>query len=93
MTHDYKRNGTIDLFAALNVATGEVMTECATATPAPTCCVLQADRAAVPRRLDVHVVLDNLSAHTTPEITKWLAHQHRAAGTSISFPRRAPGST
>ena len=37
MTHDYKRNGTIDLFAAMNVATGEVLTDCARATPAPTC--------------------------------------------------------
>ena len=27
MTHDYNRNGTIDLFAALNVATGEVLTQ------------------------------------------------------------------
>ena len=37
MTHDYKRNGTDDLFAALNVATGEVITDAASATPAPTC--------------------------------------------------------
>ena len=28
MTHDYKRNGTTDLFAALNIATGEVLTQC-----------------------------------------------------------------
>ena len=28
MTHDYKRNGTTDLFAAMNVATGEVLTHC-----------------------------------------------------------------
>ena len=28
MTHDYKRNGTVDLFAALNIATGEVITDC-----------------------------------------------------------------
>ena len=27
MTHDYRRNGTIDLFAAMNVATGEVLTD------------------------------------------------------------------
>ena len=37
MTHDYKRNGTLDLFAALNVATGEVLHQTAAATPAPTC--------------------------------------------------------
>ena len=38
MTHDYRRNGTIDLFAAMNIATGEVLTDCAKATPALTCC-------------------------------------------------------
>jgi len=31
----------------------------------------------VPRALSIHVVLDNLSAHKAPEITKWLAHQRR----------------
>jgi transposase len=35
MTHDYKRNGTTDLFAALNIATGEVLTECRPPTPQP----------------------------------------------------------
>ncbi len=33
--------------------------------------------AAVPRGLSVHVVLDNLSAHSAPEVTKWLAHKDR----------------
>ena len=32
----------------------------------------------VPRDLDVHVVLDNLSAHKAPEVTRWLAHPRRA---------------
>ena len=78
MTHDYKRNGTIDLFAAMNVATGEVLTDCARATPAADVLAFfkQID-ATVPRGLAVHVVLDNLSAHTAPEITKWLAHPNR----------------
>ncbi len=31
-----------------------------------------------PRDLDVHVVLDNLSAHKAPEIVEWLAHPKRA---------------
>ena len=34
MTHDYKRNGTIDLFAAMNIATGEVLTDCPTGNAA-----------------------------------------------------------
>lgn len=37
MTHDYKRNSTIDLFAAMNVGTGQVLTGLNKATPAPTC--------------------------------------------------------
>ena len=38
MTHDYKRNGTIDLFAAMNIATGEVITDCRKRHTGPTCC-------------------------------------------------------
>ena len=32
----------------------------------------------VPKDLDIHVVLDNLSAHRAPEVTEWLAHPRRA---------------
>ena len=63
MTHDYKRNGTIDLFAAMNIGTGEVLTDCRNAIPPRRARLLQADRRHVPRGLSVHVVLDNLSAH------------------------------
>ena len=78
MTHDYKRNGTIDLFAAMNLATGQVLTDCGKGHAGSD--VLRFFKqidAAVPRELDVHVVLDNLSAHSTPEITTWLAHKNR----------------
>jgi transposase len=78
MTHDYKRNGTTDLFAAMNVATGEVLTGCRKGHAATD--VLRFFKqidASVPRGLAVHVVLDNLSAHKAPEITKWLAHRDR----------------
>ena len=78
MTHDYKRNGTIDLFAALNVATGEVLTDLRKGhTGADVLRFFKQIDAAVPRDLDVHVILDNLSAHSTPEIVKWLAHKDR----------------
>jgi transposase len=79
MTHDYKRNGTLDLFAALNVATGEVLTDYHRSHAAAD--VLRFFKridAAVDRRLEIHVVLDNLSAHKAPEITTWLAHPRRA---------------
>ncbi|MGH3501008.1 MAG: IS630 family transposase [Nocardioidaceae bacterium] len=78
MTHDYKRNGTIDLFAAMNIATGEVLTDLNKGHTAKD--VLRFFKqidASVPRGLSVHVVLDNLSAHSAPEITKWLAHKDR----------------
>ena len=78
MTHDYKRNGTIDLFAAMNIATGQVIADLHNGHAGSD--VLRFFKqidAAVERGLAVHVVLDNLSAHSTPEITKWLAHQDR----------------
>lgn len=78
MTHDYKRHGTIDLFAAMNVATGEVLTELRKGhTGADVLRFFKQIDASVPRGLAVHVVLDNLSAHTTPEIAKWLSHKDR----------------
>jgi hypothetical protein len=65
MTHDYKRNGTVDLFAALNVGTGEVLHQTRKRSRRRRRVgVLQVDRSARPRDLDVHVVLDNLSAHS-----------------------------
>jgi len=78
MTHDYKRNGTVDLFAAMNLATGEVLTDLQKRHAATD--VLRFFKlidASVPRGLAVHVVLDNLSAHSAPEITRWLAHKDR----------------
>lgn len=78
MTHDYKRNGTIDLFAAMNVGTGEVLTDLRKGhTGADVLRFFKQIDASVPRSLDVHVVLDNLSAHSTPEIKAWLAHKNR----------------
>jgi transposase len=78
MTHDYKRNGTIDLFAAMNVATGEVLTDLRKGhTGTDVLRFFKHIDASVPRGLGIHVVLDNLSAHSTPEIAKWPAHRDR----------------
>jgi transposase len=78
MTHDYKRNGTTDLFAALNTATGEVMTHCHKGhTSADVLAFFKMIDRAVARRLEIHVVLDNLSAHKGPEIKEWLADPKR----------------
>lgn len=78
MTHDYKRNGTVDLFAALNVGTGEVLHQTRKRHTAND--VLAFFRwidLHAPRDLEVHVVLDNLSAHSAPPVTEWLAHPKR----------------
>lgn len=79
MTHDYKRHGTTDLFAALNVGTGEMITQCRAAhTGVDVLAFFKRIDKTVPRSLEVHVVLDNLSAHKAPEVTEWLAHPRRA---------------
>jgi transposase len=79
VTHDYKRHGTTDLFAALNIGSGEVLTHCRSGHAAAD--VLRFFKridVSVPPDLEVHVVLDNLSAHQAPAITSWLAHPRRA---------------
>ena len=79
MTHDYKRNGTVDLFAALNVGTGEVLWTCRDRHRAvDVLAFFKMIDANVPRDLDIHVVLDNLSAHQAPPVAEWLAHPKRA---------------
>ncbi len=78
MTHDYKRHGTTDLFAAMNVATGEVLYD--TRTSHKSTDVLQFFKLIdlhVAKDLDIHVVLDNLSAHKAPPVAKWLADPKR----------------
>jgi len=79
MTHDYKRHGTTDLFAALNVTTGEVLYDCRPRhTGRDVLAFFRLIDLHVPRDLEVHVVLDNLATHTAPEVTRWLDHPKRA---------------
>jgi len=79
MTHDYKRNGTVDLFAAMNVGTGEVLHQTRKRhTANDVLGFFKWIDLHVPRDLEVHVVLDNLSAHSAPPVAHWLAHPKRA---------------
>lgn len=79
MTHDYKRHGTTDLFAALNVATGEVSYDFHDRhTGADVLAFFRQIDRQVPREFDIHVVLDNLSAHNGPEVRDWLAKPRQA---------------
>lgn len=77
-THNYLRNGTLDRFAALNVATGEVLARCKQRHRAQDfVAFLREIDAGVEPGLEVHVVLDNLSAHRTPVVHRWLLrHPH-----------------
>jgi transposase len=78
MTHDYKRHGTIDLFAAMNVGTGEVHTHLRQGhAGVDVLAFFKQIDATVEKGLSVHVILDNLSAHKAPEVRQWLAHKNR----------------
>jgi transposase len=77
-THDYQRNGTCDLFAALNVATGTVITDIRNShTSNDFVAFLNKVNRNVPDGLDVHVILDNLSTHKTPKVKRWLLRHRR----------------
>ena len=77
MTHDYKRNGTTSLYAALEVASGEVTGECYPRhRHQEFLAFLNRLVRAYPRQ-PLHVVLDNSSTHTTPEVERWLARHKR----------------
>lgn len=78
-THDYVRNGTIDLFAALNIATGNVISELRpNHTSEQFIKFLNKINREVPKDLDVHVILDNLQTHKTPAVQKWLGEFYRS---------------
>jgi transposase len=71
-THDYVRHGTTNLFAALNVATGEVIGECRPSRNGTEFLAFLRKAVTGYRGREVHVVLDNLSTHTTPDVQEWL---------------------
>jgi transposase len=77
-THDYRRNGTTNLYAALNVASGQVISAMtARHRAAEFRNFLNLIDKTVPEGLAVHVVLDNQSAHKTPAIQRWLVRHPR----------------
>ena len=78
MTHDYIRNGTTSLFAALDVATGTVIAEpYRQHRHQEFGKFLKLIDKAVPKDLDVHLVLDNYATHKTPAIKEWLLKHPR----------------
>jgi transposase len=76
-THDYRRHGTTSLYAALEVATGQVITECHPRHRAE-------EFLGFLRRIvrefpasELHLVVDNSSTHSTPEVRRWLQRHRR----------------
>ncbi|MBW3578938.1 MAG: IS630 family transposase, partial [Actinobacteria bacterium] len=71
-THDYRRHGTTTLFAALEVATGKVIDACYPRhTNAEFLKFLRQVAKAYPRR-QLHVIVDNYSAHKHQDVHQWL---------------------
>ena len=77
-THDYVRHGTTSLFAALDVATGEVIGECHRRHRSTEFRrFLETIDTEVPTDLQVHLILDNYGTHKTPAIRRWLLRHPR----------------
>jgi len=77
-THDYARHGTTTLFAALDIATGEVIGQTHRRhRGAEFLQFLRTIEANVPPKLDVHLVMDNYGTHKTPTIKAWFARNPR----------------
>jgi len=78
MTHDYKRNGTTTLFAALDVLEGKVIGRCMQRHRHQEFIrFLNTLEAKVPTGKDVHLILDNYKTHTHPRVRAWLARHKR----------------
>jgi transposase len=78
ITNDYLRAGTTDLFAALDVATGKVITQMRDQHRAAEfkAFLIKIEKE-VPAELDVHVICDNLATHKTEAIRRWLVRHPR----------------
>jgi len=77
-THDYVRHGTTTLFAALNVATGKVLTSCKRRHRHQEYLgFLKRVDTNVPAELDIHLVVDNYATHKHPQVKRWLASHPR----------------
>jgi transposase len=78
MTHDYKRNGTTTLFAALNVLTGVILGKCLPRhRNGEFLKFLRLIDASIDKGLQVHLIVDNYGTHTHPNVKTWLAKHPR----------------
>ena len=77
-THDYKRHGTTNLYAAFDILSGEVMSRITKRHRSREFLdfLKQVDRA-TPKELDLHLIMDNSSTHKTEAVLSWLAQHPR----------------
>jgi len=78
LTHDYKRHGTTTLFAALNVASGEVIGQCLPRHRHDEFLTFlrHLDRQ-TDKQLDLHLIVDNYATHKHPRVRAWLEQHPR----------------
>jgi transposase len=78
VTHDYQRHGTTTLFAALDIANGDVIAQCKPKHRHQEYLnFLKLVDENVPRNLDIHLVVDNYATHKHPKVKRWLAIHDR----------------
>ena len=78
ITHQYQRHGTLTLFAALDLATGAVITQCTKRHRHQEFLqFLNHIEANVPKALDIHLVVDNYATHKHRKVKNWLAARPR----------------
>jgi len=78
VTHDYVHHGTTNLFAALDIASGRVLTQCKRRHRHQEYLgFLKHIEANVPEEQDIHLVVDNYSIHKHPRVKRWLALHSR----------------
>ncbi len=78
VTHDYVRHGTTTLFAALDIATGQVLTRCKKRHRHQEFLqFLREIEANTPAELEVHLVIDNYATHKHAKVRNWLAARPR----------------
>jgi transposase len=87
-THDYQQHGITNIFAALDVATGQVTTDCQPVRNGVRFLAFLRKAVKPHAGKQIHVVLDNLSTHDTPDVRAWLA-----ANPNVTFHFTPTGSS
>jgi transposase len=78
LTHDYKRNGTTTLFAAIDLAEGKIIADCMPRHRHQEWIkFLKQIDVSTPANLDLHLIVDNYATHKHPNVLKWLKKHPR----------------